>query len=52
MTNSIGVKTNIMVLTIVVNIASPQLSWGMPSDKVCEKLKKTDKQVRMLNDMA
>jgi len=24
---------------------SKPLSWGMPSDKVCEKLKKTDRQV-------
>jgi len=24
---------------------SKPLSWGMPSDKVCEKLKKTDKQI-------
>ena len=24
---------------------SKPLSWGMPSDKVCEKLKKKDKQV-------
>jgi hypothetical protein len=22
------------------------MSWGMPSDKICEKLKKKDKQVR------
>ena len=25
---------------------SKPMSWGMPSDKICEKLKKKDKQVK------
>jgi hypothetical protein len=28
---------------------SKPLSWAMPSDKVCEKLKKKDKQVRFIS---
>lgn len=28
-----------------LGVMSKPMSWGMPSDKVCEKLKKTDKQV-------
>ena len=31
--------------TGILGEMSKPLSWGMPSDKVCEKLKKKDKQI-------
>ena len=36
-----------MISGIVGEMAKP-LSWGMPVDKVCEKLKKKDRQVKLL----